>query len=284
MTTKYAGATWKPLSSNQTQPRMSRHDIICLHTMVGNLHSTYNLFHSSGYGGTESHFGVGGIWGPDRAAGLDGKVWQFQDLDHTADANYLANGYIISVETADNAPSQAKDLAPWTDAQLDAIVDLVVWLCRKYSIPAVMVPDSKPGRRGIAVHRQGIEHSRGVGRVKGWLVKGGVRWSTSLGKECPGDARIRQTETVIVPRVKAILEGKLIVDTSDEKKVKAAVVDALTDPDVAKTLMKNLMAADVLPAPATEPDPKNPTWRGSSYFRVIVEKLDGILSALTPKV
>ena len=56
-----------------------------------------------GYQGTESHFGVGGRWGGDAKAGLDGTVWQWQDLLYTADANLDGAWDVISIETADNA-------------------------------------------------------------------------------------------------------------------------------------------------------------------------------------
>ncbi len=84
---------WRPLGP-QTQSRMSRHDIICLHTMVGTLVGTDSYFRQSGYGGTESHWGVGG----------DGRVFQWQDTDYVAEANLNGNHHVLSVETADIGP------------------------------------------------------------------------------------------------------------------------------------------------------------------------------------
>ena len=207
MMARYPGAAQKPLSTKQTEPAMRAHDIICIHTMVGYLSSTYSMFKKDGFTGTESHFGVGGIWGGDKAAHYDGKVWQFQDTKYEADANLDGNWHVLSIETADNAPQNARDLAGFTDNQIASLIDLCVWLCKAYDIPPVMVPDSKQGRRGIAVHRQGIEHSDGVGSHPGWLVHGGERWSSKLGKECPGDKKIDQVRNIIVPAVKEILTG-----------------------------------------------------------------------------
>ena len=51
--------------------------------MVGYLTSTDDYFRTgngAGYQDTESHSGVGGRWGGDAKAGLDGTVWQWQDL------------------------------------------------------------------------------------------------------------------------------------------------------------------------------------------------------------
>src|SRR5215207_1024639 len=120
----YPGARWKPLGA-QTETRMTGHDIVCLHTMVGYLTSTdryFRIYNGEGYRGTESHFGIGGKWGPDLGGDLDGAVWQWQDLDYQASANLDGNDRVISIETADNAPQYPDDLEPWTPAQLSAII------------------------------------------------------------------------------------------------------------------------------------------------------------------
>lgn len=203
---RYPGAIYRPLAAKETQPAMKRHDVVCLHTMVGSLASTDAMFHEGGYTGTESHFGVGGIWGADAAKGYDGKVFQWQDTAFTADANYQGNPRVLSIETADNAPQLARDVRPWTAKQLEAIVQLVAWLCRTHSIPAVLIHDSKPTSRGIGYHALGVEHSLGIDKAPGFLITGGERWSTSVGKECPGAQRIAQVKTIIVPRVAALLK------------------------------------------------------------------------------
>lgn len=205
---KYPGATYRPLDEKQGQGKMARHDIVCLHTMVGYLSSTDAMFRRGGWSGTESHFGVGGKWGGDEARNLDGVVYQWQDTGWTADANLDGNRRIISIETADNAPGLAKDIQDWTPKQLDAIARIVAWACRTHDIPPVLIPDSKPGRRGIGYHRQGCEHSLGPGKVPGFLVVGGERWSNAKGKECPGPRRIAQIKTIIIPRVQALLKPK----------------------------------------------------------------------------
>jgi hypothetical protein len=166
--------------------------------MVGYLTSTDRYFRISngeGYRGTESHFGVGGIWGPDLgvAGGVDGSVWQWQDLDFQADANYEGNGEVISIETADNA---VRPIVPWTVAQINSIAYLCAWLCKKYSIPPVLIGDTLPGRRGLAYHAQGAAER----------VQGGVRWSTTSTKDCPTTPRIQQFKGVVIPLVRHILD------------------------------------------------------------------------------
>jgi N-acetylmuramoyl-L-alanine amidase-like protein len=188
----------------QTQARIRSKDIICIHTMVGYLFSTEDMFDNEGFTGTESHFGVGGKWGSDvRGRNLDGAVWQFQDTDFTADANLEGKWTVISIETADNAPQDPDDLLPWTPKQVESIVDLIAELCLKYNIPPKLIPDTKDGRRGLAYHAQGCTPN---------VVAGGQHWSTKKGKVCPGPARIKQFKNTIIPRV----QGKLKPTTPED--------------------------------------------------------------------
>lgn len=184
---------YDPLSPTQTEPRMQSHDVICIHTMAGYFTGTDSMFHQSGYGGTESHFGISET----------GFAKQWQDLDYQADANLYGNPYCISIETADLDPDDffpnwiktGEPIPPFTDYQLVKLIEICSWLIKYYNIPPTLIPDTKPGRRGIAYHRQGIDP---------WRVSGGVKWSDSYGKPCPGDARIHQIETIIVPRLQGM--------------------------------------------------------------------------------
>lgn len=203
----YRRTLYKPLGP-VTQPRMHRYDLVMMHTMVGTLTSTDRLFRRGGYVGPESHFGIGGPWGDSR----EGEVLQWLDTMYQSDAQMDGNRRTISIETADNFPQDASDILPWTPAQLKSIVEVTAWACRTHDIPAVLVPDSRAGRRGIAYHRLGSEHSRGVGTVPGFLVQGGERWSSARGKECPGPARISQMPE-IVARVRDRLAGPAPVRT-----------------------------------------------------------------------
>lgn len=226
----YPGAAFKPLGP-QTEPSMTGHDIVCIHTMVGYLSSTDRYFrvtNGAGYQGTESHYGVGGKWGSDAVAGLDGVVYQWQDIAHQADANLDGNSTTISIETADNA---ARPIAPWTPAQVESLAQLLAWLCapathaacpaawtcRREGIPLSLIPDTLPGRRGIGYHRQGCDP---------WRVAGGVKWSDSRGKDCPTETRIAQIPGVIARAVE-ITQGDDMAATPDE--IAAAVWAAPMD-------------------------------------------------------
>lgn len=272
---RYPGASYRPLSPVQGQPKMESHDIVCLHTMVGNLYSTDLMFHRNGWGGTESHFGIGGKWGADVGHNLEGDVYQWQDTVYTADANYQGNHHVISIETGDNAPSKVEDIAEWTPAQLSSIVAVVAWVCETYDIPPVLVPDSKPGRRGIAYHRQGCEHSDGLGSHPGWLVPGGERWSLSLGKGCPGPARIAQLQSVVIPRVQMkILTG---VDMTKAELIDG-VVSALT-PVIRSTVIDVLTTEKLVPNLASTDDVVRPNMTFARAGALNDQKDDLILAA-----
>lgn len=210
----YPAARWHPLGA-QRQRRMTGHDIVCLHTMVGYLVSTDRYFRISngpGFRGTESHYGVGGRWGPDLGGGLDGAVWQWQDRAYSADANLDGWRNVISIETADNGGPRVEDIPPWTDAQCEALARILAWEsspeahakcppsweCRRDGIPLRLIPDTKPGRRGVGYHAQGVP---GVG-----LVPGGVAWSESRGKQCPTRRRITQIPDIIA-RARVLRDG-----------------------------------------------------------------------------
>ena len=180
----YPAAQWRPLADGNPDAQMTAHDIVCVHTMVGFLGGTETMFRKDGWTGTESHFGVGG----PSDLGLDGTVYQWVDTDYQADANLEGNPRLISIETSDGGD----ETTPWTEAQLAAIAGIIVWACREHDIPAELVADSTPGRRGIGYHRQGIEP---------WKVAGGERWSKANGKVCPGDVRIQQLLDDVIPRV-----------------------------------------------------------------------------------
>jgi len=259
---KYPGAAWKPLGT-QSEPAMTGHHLVIVHTMVGYLYSTDGMFRQGGYDGTESHFGVGGAWGSDASRDLDGAVWQWQDLGHGADANLDANRTAISIETADNAPGLPKDIQRWTLRQAVALASLIAWLCsveahsgcptswtcHGQGIPLALVPDSKPGRRGVAYHRQGVDP---------WRVDGGQRWSTAYGKECPGPTRIRQLSEEIIPRARQISEGDMPLESTD-------VVKVWDSPD--SDLVEH-EALDKDPVTNTYPpdNPDNPNWRPASML------------------
>lgn len=206
------GAEWSPLASNwASQPRMRGHNFVCIHTMVGSLEGTDSYFrwgNGAGYDGTESHYGTG----------YNGRIEQWQDTAFQAEANLNGNGDVISIENADVGTgfpawnlNDGSQVPAFTAAQVEAIAHIVAWECSPAAhagcpttwpchndgIPLDLVPDTKPGRRGVAYHRQGIDP---------WRVYGGTLWSSHNGKVCPGDRRIAQIPQIIA-RAREIMNG-----------------------------------------------------------------------------
>ncbi|MGI8333494.1 hypothetical protein ACRYCC_26375 [Actinomadura scrupuli] len=162
----------RPLGA-QSEPSIGKPRIFVIHTMSGYLRGTDSMFRQSGYGGTESHFGVGGQYDP---AGLDGAIWQWQDLTHSADAQFSGNAYATSVETSDGARNGVR----WSPKQAEAIVRLGVWWCQQTGHPARIV--SSPSQAGFGWHAQ----------FPSW---------NKNGHDCPGAVRLRQYKTEIVPEI-----------------------------------------------------------------------------------
>ena len=144
----------------------------------------------------ESHFGLG----------YDGSCAQFIGTQTRADANYGANrrsdGHgAVSMETASNL----KHTDPWTDAQIDKIVKVGLWLHEAHNIP-------------LRICRTWDDPGYGYHRLF-------PQWSTG-GTACPGDARVEQFREVVFPRIK---NGDTDMALSDEDitKVAAKVASAV---------------------------------------------------------
>ncbi len=162
----------------QTEPRIGVPKIFLVHTMVGFLRGTDTMFRRGGYSGTESTFGVGGALD----TGLDGAIWQWQDLAHSADANFEANAYATSVETSDGG----RPHLPWSDKQAEALVRLGVWWCKTTGNPAELV--TSPSGRGFGWHAQ-------------------FHMWNKTAHACPGPVRLAQYKSDIVPEIAHRLTG-----------------------------------------------------------------------------
>ncbi len=179
---RYPEATWRPLPENETEPVIDPTQII-LHTAVDAPGPT-SLF---GYFSRadcliESHFFIK----------FDGEVEQYMSTTRQADANYHASVRAVSIETEDDGDPVGK---PWTAAQCDSLVDLMVWLIETH--PKILA------RECPEWDRSGI----------GWHAMWGApsEWTPVAGKTCPGSTRIRQIPALIA-RVVARLEGDEVTE------------------------------------------------------------------------
>jgi hypothetical protein len=121
----------------------------------------------------ESHFGLD----------FDGSMGQFLSTTTKADANYQANARAVSIETASNL----EHTDPWTEAQVEQLIRLGVWLHQTHGIPLRVCRSwDDPGYGYHALYRE---------------------WSTS-GTACPGAARIRQFRERVFPGIVARATGQ----------------------------------------------------------------------------
>lgn len=165
------GATLQLLPENETQGAIEPTQLI-LHTAVDAPGPTRLAHYFARTDVTvESHF-----WIP-----LDGEIIQMMDTNVRADANYHANGRAISIETEDEGDPEG---IPWTDAQIDSIIVIILWANEEHDIPLVKcATDTSPG---LGYHAM-------------WGAPS--EWTPARGKTCPGSTRIAQFNDTILPRL-----------------------------------------------------------------------------------
>jgi hypothetical protein len=162
---------------------MVRYDIVCIHTIAGNPPA-----HAA-------HF----------STRSDGHKYQSRDTVFQSAANYQGNPRVIAIENDDtgspfpnwdhNDPHQ---VPAFTAEQIEANAFICAWAHQVHGIPLEQCPDSRPGSRGIAYHRQGIDGNfYSAGYSYAGRLPGGEVWTLSPGKACPGDRRIAQIPQII---------------------------------------------------------------------------------------
>lgn len=187
---------------------MSRYDVVCVHTIVG-----YAPAHAA-------HFSTNSA----------GTIYQSRDTTYRSAANLNGNWRVIAIENEDHGPTfkawSGSSVPGFTAQQIEAIARICVWANKAHGVPLVQCPDSKPGSRGIAFHRQGIQGNF----ANGW-IPGGELWSSSTGKVCPGDQRISQMPQIITrARQLAGLEEDEDMNTAQDAAL-GALWQALVSPN-----------------------------------------------------
>lgn len=241
----YPRATKMELQPESDDQPAIRPTQFILHSIAGpwTAKRTYEYWRDST--NLESHFAVG----------YAGDLAQFIGTETRADANAAANrradgSGAVSLESASN--TGATD--PWSDAQIEAITTLGVWLHQEHGLPLRICRTADDP--GYGYHRQF------------------TAWNPS-GHSCPGDARVKQFNNIIFPAIVARATGTIpsseVLDSMD----KAQVHDAVWEQDRA-------------PAPSTSPSVKtNKTWKPISFLREIYDGITGLraeVAALSAKV
>ena len=173
----YPGATRMELQPESDSQQAIRPTQFIVHSIAGpwTAKRTFEYWRDST--NLESHFGLG----------YTGDLGQFIGTETRADANAAATRRpdgtgAVSIETASN--TKASD--PWTDAQVEQLINVGVWLHRTHGIPLRLCRSADDP--GYGWHRQFDA------------------WNPSA-HSCPGDARVTQFKTVVFPGIVARATG-----------------------------------------------------------------------------
>ena len=231
--------------------------------------------------------------------GPTGTVYQYVDTAMRAGAEtYPGSVGSISVETWDGYREDANrrpipldaygvtgwrsisDIPAWTAAQVASLAKLWAWLRKTHpTIPNRLATTSKSDgtSHGLAYHRLGVKL-----RATDTLSQtGGVVWSSTAGKVCPGARRMAQ-----VPGIHALSNSADRASTTQE-----AFPMALTDGKQRRLLEAAHRIMGGIPAGSagdrTSPDGR-PTRvldsEDGDYLRVLVERNAAGIAALTETV
>lgn len=180
----YPKAVKRPISVNFTRTKTKKNCVILHSTASKTATSMYGWF-SNPSAEASSHFHIDNV----------GRVEQYIDTDHFSWANREGNSRSITVET------QGSGYEQWTNAQIVAIVDLIVWASKVHGIPIRMMNSSKSSESGVGWHRLGIDGnyiiSKNPDLLKGRTPRGGGEVWSGFGKICPGDDRILQMPSIV---------------------------------------------------------------------------------------
>lgn len=196
-------ADW--LGEQSPRTPMTRWDIVCVHTIVG-----YAPAHAA-------HFST---W-------ADGRIGQSRDTAYRSAANLNGNHRVIAIENEDHGrafgPWSGSDVPPLTSAQVLANAQILAWAHEEHGVPLQLCPDSRPGSRGLAYHRQGVDGNFGTYRFAG-RATGGEVWTSAYGKVCPGDARIAQLPDIL-DAAKTIVRGGSTDQEGDDMQLDDRIYD-----------------------------------------------------------
>lgn len=216
----YPGATKLELQPESDSQAAIRPTQFIVHSLAApwTAKRTYEFWRDSS--NLESHFGLG----------YEGDLGQFIGTETRADANAAANlradgTGAVSLESASNL----KATDPWTAAQVEELIKLGVWLHQAHGIPLrICRSASDPG---FGYHRQF------------------TAWNPN-GHSCPGDARVKQFETVVFPGIVARATGTTPPEEDD--------MTDLTDTQLTAIARKVLTLDGVIDNPNPDTAPDNP--------------------------
>ncbi len=170
----------RPVAKIDDGPRDQRKAVV-LHTAVSRATSLFDFWQGGSAGkGIGSHIYIA----------EDGHAEQYLDTSRETGHAFAANAFTVGIETWDNADP---DHTPWTQAQLDKIIAI----CQELGVPGKALLEGPSD--GVGFHRQFPS------------------WNENK-HSCPGDLRVNQVKTVIIP---ALQGGDVTQDEFDEMHAKS---------------------------------------------------------------
>jgi hypothetical protein len=199
---RFPGAIWRPIPASKGRKALTVHNRVNLHVAVSEAASLHGAFNKTGQ--VDSHFYVR----------RDGTVEQYVDTSERAFADLDGNDATISIETQGGFKNA--DTEPWTPEQLETLAQLYAWAVTTHGVAQQIASTSQTNAssRGLSWHRLGIDGNfpnlpdARAGRTQ---RGGGMHYSKSRGKLCPGGGKIGQIPGVFA-RAQAILGGVETVD------------------------------------------------------------------------
>lgn len=183
----YPHAKRREITAAKGRKKMAVYNRVNYHVAVSEAASLFGYFNQPGI--PDSHFYVL----------KDGSVEQYVDTIYQAFADLDGNDATVSIETQGGLKNGEKE--KWTRKQRQTIADITKWVSKEHGVKLVQARDSKLGSssQGISWHRLGINGNfpkTGILRGRQQLG-GGMNYSTSFGKTCPGDAKIKQIPSIV---------------------------------------------------------------------------------------
>lgn len=183
------GADWNPIDPQFVpSARLAVVNRVNLHVAVSEARSIRPIFNRTGAASSHAY------------TRKDGTTEQYIDTALRAEADLDGNDATISIETQGGLHGPQTE--PWTPEQVEELARIFAWAVRTHGVPAKLATSSKPGieSQGLSWHRLGIDGNfpaapdLRAGRLQ---RGGGMRYSNSRGKLCPGDAKIAQIPGIL---------------------------------------------------------------------------------------
>ncbi|MFD5678213.1 N-acetylmuramoyl-L-alanine amidase [Streptomyces sp. NPDC127040] len=241
----YPGAEKMELLPESNTQQAIRPTQLLLHSIAApwTPRRTYEFWRDST--NLESHWGLG----------FDGSLAQYIGTETRADACFRANRRAdgtgaLSLESASNL----KHTDPWTDAQIETIIRLGVWVHQKHGIP-------------LRICRTWDDPGFGYHRMF-------PQWSDG-GTDCPGDLRAHQFHEIVFPGIVARAKGQTTDTPIEEDSM------SFTPDDVAHSVLYWLNQA--MSATPEKPGGGHPLGTVVPALSAKFKAYDAVLAALPAK-